>query len=358
MSLLGNLRFERAYYYCPRCRHGHCPWDQTLGLKAGDLTPASEEVVSLAGLLSSFAEAAEKVLPRLANLRLAESTIERTTEDAGQRLGRFWASGQTLGPPLPWRWQRDAQGRTCAYVSVDATGIGQQGPDGAKADGRMVWLGQVFNPAAAGSGQPWQCRVLAGLWPLAELGEPLRRQAAQVGMETAEVWIGLTDGGNGLEAFVQQNFNRPNLVLILDFYHVAEHLNELAKVWQRGDATQAQAVASAWCHTLKHEGGVVLLSQLEALDLRGRSVAARQKYAEVTGYVRKNVHRMKYPEYQAQGWLIGSGHIEAACKGVIGQRMKGNGMRWGEEGGNGVCQLRALYKTEKGQWEAFWTRAA
>ena len=67
----------RAYYYCPRCRSGHCPWDAALRLAGGDLTPAAEELVSLAGLLASFAEAAGKVLPRLAGLRLAESTAER-----------------------------------------------------------------------------------------------------------------------------------------------------------------------------------------------------------------------------------------------------------------------------------------
>jgi hypothetical protein len=69
--------------FCPRCRCGHCPWDAALWLASGDLTPAAEELVSLAGLLSSFAEAAEKVLPRLAGLGLAESMAERATEAAG-----------------------------------------------------------------------------------------------------------------------------------------------------------------------------------------------------------------------------------------------------------------------------------
>ncbi len=72
------MRLTRAYYYCPRCRKGHCSWDAALRLAAGDLTPAAEELVSLAGLLGSFAEAAEKVLPRLAGLRPAESTAERS----------------------------------------------------------------------------------------------------------------------------------------------------------------------------------------------------------------------------------------------------------------------------------------
>jgi hypothetical protein len=74
------------------------------------LAPAAERVVSLAGLLSdSFAEAAQKVLPELAGLRLSESTAQRTTEDAGQRLGALLAEGHTLGPRLAWDWNVDAQ---------------------------------------------------------------------------------------------------------------------------------------------------------------------------------------------------------------------------------------------------------
>jgi hypothetical protein len=45
-----------------------------------------EEVTCIAGVQSSFAEASVKVLPKLAGLQLAESTVERTTEAAGLRL--------------------------------------------------------------------------------------------------------------------------------------------------------------------------------------------------------------------------------------------------------------------------------
>ena len=43
-------------------------------------------------------------------------------------------------------------------------------------------------------------------------------------------------------------------------------------------------------------------------------------------YFRNHHHRMDYPSYRARGWQIGSGPVEAACKTVIGQRMKGSGM--------------------------------
>ena len=63
---------------------------------------------------------------------------------------------------------------------------------------------------------------------------------------------------------------------------------------------------------------------------------------------------MDYPSYVAKGWAIGSGRWRSACKTVIGQRMKGSGMRWGHDGADGVCHLRALLLSEKGQWDAFW----
>src|SRR5262249_14717117 len=154
----------------------------------------------------------------------------------------------------------------------------------------------------------------------------LRRQAAQVGMERAEVWVALTDGGSGLEEFMRVYF--PRAELVLDFYHAAEHLNELAKALHPGDPARAAAVAAAWCHALKHEGGAAVLAELEGLDLRGRKAEAREAHREVVGYVRNNARRMGYPRYQAEGWLIGSGHVEAACKAVVGGRLKGNGMRW------------------------------
>ncbi len=74
------------------------------------------------------------------------------------------------------------------------------------------------------------------------------------------------------------------------------------------------------------------------------------------GYFTNNVHRMEYPEYQARGWQIGSGVVESACKTVVGQRLKGAGMRWSEAGARACHVPVHLYRSEKGQWDAFWQR--
>jgi hypothetical protein len=327
------------------------------------LTPGAEQLAVLFGTTASFAEAAEKLLPKASGLRLAESTIERATEAAGDRLGKALAAGETFGVAADWVWPEDKAGRTVAYVSIDATGVPIQGPGGVEAEGRMAWVGKVFapkpevkptdpdeatrRPAATG-----HARYLAGLMGLDELGDPLRRQAAQVGMGRAEQWVALSDCGSGVEDFLRVNF--PRAVRIADFFHVAEHLGDLAKAWHVGDPEAAKDQAERWAHTLKHEGGGAILAELKALDRDGRSEATVEIYRQVTQYIGNHGDRMDYPTYQAAGWQIGSGHIEAACKTVVNERLKRSGMRWGEDGADAVCHLRALFKGDAEQWEAFW----
>ena len=106
---------------------------------------------------------------------------------------------------------------------------------------------------------------------------------------------------------------------------------------------------------MKRQGGEKLLEHLRALPPPRRK-AAKAKYQETLGYLENHKHKMDYPEYLRQGWYIGSGPVESACKTVVGQRLKLAGMRRGEEGTDHVCHLRALFKSDKGQWEAFWVR--
>lgn len=348
MTVLGIVRLSRAYYHCPHCRSGHCPRDAALGLTAGDLSRGATEVVTLAGTLASFAEAAGKILPKLTGLRVSESTAERTTERVGEDVGRRLGEGRTFGGKKAWAWSTDADGKTVAYVSADATGIGMQGADGAAAEGRMPAVGMVWN-----AGREGEVRYVCGLTGgLGVLGEPLRNQAAQVGMDRADRWVAISDGGSGLEDWLRGHFPRVEAV-VLDFYHAAEYLGEWAKVWHP-DEVEATRVAGEWCHRLKRDGGQTILAELRQLDVSNRSEVVREAHRKVSVYFENQVHRMDYPSYRAKGWLIGSGPVEAACKQVVGQRMKGSGMRWGEAGADAVCHLRALFRSEKGQWDAYW----
>jgi hypothetical protein len=363
---LGSVPCARAYYYCRRCGHGLCPFDAATGLTARSLTPGLERLAALAGAVADSFERGAELLEEMGGIRLGESTVEDTTEDAGRRLAEAWQRGQTLGPKEDWCWHPDAKGRLVAYVSGDATGVRQQAQGGGKAEGRMANVGMIYNPAPEALGSPpapgaprprLQARYIAGLYPLAEMGPLLRRQGAQVGMDRADLGVALTDGGSGLEDLMRVNFGRPDVVVILDFWHAAEYLGDLAKALHPKDAEAAQAQAAAWCQLLKEEGGATTLAVLREWDWPPRqSAALREQRAAVEQYFGNNVHRMEYPEYLAEGWHIGSGPVESACKTVVGQRLKLAGMRWREYGTHGVCQMRALYRSEKGQWEAFWER--
>src|SRR5260370_39459530 len=134
-------------------------------------------------------------------------------------------------------------------------------------------------------------------------------------MNRAEVWIGLTDGGNGLEEFVRKNFPR-DPVLILDFWHAADHLTDLAKLLHPDDEEQRQGLVTSWCHLLKHEGGQRLVEVLRAYPLPCTK-AVQARHEDVVEYLTKNVHRMDYPQYAADGALSGSGALESGRKPVV-----------------------------------------
>lgn len=359
-TLLGEIVYERAYYYCRHCHTGMCPPDEEFGIERKQ-TPGAAEVISLMGVLAPFEEGAQDVLPRVSGIHVSASTVQRTTEDVGENVARQRAAGETIGPEETWDWNRDATGQTVAYVGLDATGVRQQGPHAEKAEGRMPWVATVFNPQPTHEKhrrrRVWESRYVSGLMTLEEVGAQLRRECRAVGIDKADRAIALTDGGNGLEnclTDVLAGMNR-EIVFILDFWHVSEHLQEFANVFV-GDEESRKSQVQAWCHRLKHEGGHALLKELDSLELGNASSAIQESHRRLTGYLGNNLHRTDYPQYIARGWQIGSGNVESACKTVVATRLKGTGMRWRGDGTHALCQLRALYKSQATLWQHYWSR--
>jgi hypothetical protein len=329
-----------------------------------------ERLSTLAGIVAdSFAKASE-LLEEMASVHLSESVIESMTENVGEQVGDLLTSGHTFGSRQDWDWHCDATGQSVAYVSLDATGVRQQHGQGEAAQGRMAYVGMVYNPqgttcpdpspkesgcSSPGAPGSMKTRYVSGLYSLEQMGNLLRLQAEQVGMERAEVWLGISDGGNGLENCLEKNFPKVQAV-ILDFWHAAEYLWELATTVYPTDVGQRDALAEQWCSLLKAEGGAGMIAELQNWQPPVDRQEAHNKRDEVIGYFHNQVERMDYPDYLARGWHIGSGAVESGCKTVVGARLKGAGMRWSEHGTHAVCQLRALYRSEKGQWDAFWKR--
>ena len=96
---------------------------------------------------------------------------------------------------------------------------------------------------------------------------------------------------------------------------------------------------------MKHASAEPIIREATALPADQREHWSELKIAEVetqTEYFRTNAARMRYGEFIAAGYFIGSGVVEAGCKTVIGQRMKQSGMFWGEAGGQAILKLRCM----------------
>jgi hypothetical protein len=348
-TLHGEVRLQRAYYYCQRCHQSYCPYDAALGL-VDEVSPGLRPLVCLAGTLLPFTDAAEDVLRRFAGVRLSASTVLRCTEAAGERLRAQLKEGRMVRPTQPepgWK-ATPALGRPVAYIGLDAFSVPMQGPGATQAEHRMLYTALLYTPDKR------HTRYLVD-FELDALAAQVRSLARSCGVGEVKDLIAITDGGNGLEEALQRHLAE-NLVTVLDWYHAAEHVCDFASVLHPSDEAARRAWAQQAKGILYEQGGEALLRHLRTLTLPERAPAElREEYRQLVGYFENNRHRTDYPRYRERGWDIGSGPTEAGCK-IIGERLKGSGMRWVEEGAATVGALRALYISGGKVWDGFWAQ--
>ena len=349
VTVHGVLKVRRAYYYCGRCQQSFLPYDDALGL-VDEISPGLMPLVCLAGTLLPFADAAQDVLKRFAGVRLSPSTVLRCTEAAGERLRAQQKEGRMVKPVQAepkWTAARQA-GQPAAYLGLDAFSVPMQGVQASKAEHRMLYTALLYTPHKE------HARYLVD-FDLDALAEQVRSQARAVGVAQVSDLIAVTDGGNGLEEALQRHLAE-DLTTILDWYHAAEHLCDFAKVWHAQD----DEARTQWQHEAKgilyEQGGEALLAYLGVIALPScASAEVREELRKLIGYFENNRHRTDYPSYRRKGWDIGSGPTEAGCK-IIGERLKGSGMRWVEDGAGTVATLRALYVSGGNLWDGFWSQ--
>lgn len=159
----------------------------------------------------------------------------------------------------------------------------------------------------------------------------------------------IADGARDIWRYFRRKY--PNAIHVVDFFHVCEHLSKLSELFF-GNPSEAQAWYKKYRTILKEDpkGASKLL---RAARYR-RSITKKNLEidAEIK-YLQHNRTRMNYFELRQKNLPIGSGVVEAACKNLIGARMKKSGMRWTIDGGQIVLTLRSLILSNR--WEKFWT---
>lgn len=166
----------------------------------------------------------------------------------------------------------------------------------------------------------------------------------------AKTVVCLMDGERALwnvkETFV------PRAIGVLDLFHVMEKLNDAAKVFYPTGSDSAKTfVDDRLRQLLEGKVGYVIggLRQMATkLRLKGDK---RKKLMQVITYFDNNRDHMKYEEYLAAGYPIGSGVAEGACRHLVKDRMEQTGMRWRRDSAQAMLHLRAIYLN--GDWDEF-----
>jgi len=140
----------------------------------------------------------------------------------------------------------------------------------------------------------------------------------------------------------------PDALQIVDRFHAKEHLGDVAKALYGPASDLAQAWAQKR-HTELEAGDLDAL--LRALQTHALVNDDARKCAD---YIERNRHRMRYPEFRAQGLCTSTGVVEAGCKVAIGTRLKRAGMHWTVAGANAIIALRCAKLS--GRFEDFWER--
>ena len=83
----------------------------------------------------------------------------------------------------------------------------------------------------------------------------------------------------------------------------------------------------------------------------GLSKPKCEKAQQCLNYFAQRCEYMKYDEYLAAGYPIGSGVVEGACRHLVKDRMEQTGMRWRIAGAQAILSLRAIYLND--DWSTF-----
>jgi hypothetical protein len=162
----------------------------------------------------------------------------------------------------------------------------------------------------------------------------LRQEALRRGLGTAGQVVFLIDGAKGLENMGKDCFK--DSVQIVDFYHAMEHASQVLDALLGKNHPERKVRQRRWAKRL-------LNNKVENLIKETRRASAgtpqAQEVEEALGYFERNVGRMQYGTFRAQGYFIGSGVVEAGCKTVIGARCKQSGMFWSKPGAENILVL-------------------
>lgn len=164
-------------------------------------------------------------------------------------------------------------------------------------------------------------------------------------------WSAVADGSANNWTF----FAKHTPIQIIDWWHSWEYIRPaLGVIYEEPKKLQKQL--EKWKETLQ-EKEESIRSLLKKFKKHARKLKKEQKHSEILQkaitYLSNHYHQMNYADYLKQGYLIGSGVTESACKTLIKSRFCGCGMQWEENNTRLLTLMRGLVLTPN-RWSQAW----
>lgn len=329
------------------------PLDQRLNLTRYSWTPGTiEDAIRNGIMIPSYALAAEQ-FTRTTHVGLSKSSLQRLVTDYGSELVEQQMQEAVAMVQVPrdeaevvWREVPEPDS-TCMNVSMDGAMIHLR--DEGWKEVKVVTVSAVTHTVDEESDE-WSMQLAnhsyrAGLWDAKEFAPQQWAEACARGVEKAKYLSSVNDGAAWIWNIVRMSYGR--CVEIIDFWHAAERLWSIAG--QRFGVDSPEA--TAWVAVQKR---LLADSQLRQIMRNVRTLFPERHSLPDTvrkaiRYLFHNRFRMRYREFRAAGYPIGSGTVESGCKLVAQTRLKQAGMRWSRPGAQAVLALRSFLLS--GQWE-------
>lgn len=316
------------------------PLDEELELLPGEYTPHTYESLVRLGAWMPFEEAVG-TLAGILRVQVSGSEAVRITEAAGAVYVAIQteevAELERKAPPAP-----------ASAEQLIFSGDGAMVPvlHGEWKEVRTLVIGEVSGAP------PGEIRTQAQSYfsRLASAEEFTRLTLVEThrrGVENSHRVGAVVDGAEWLQGLI--DYHAPQAVRILDFAHAAQRIAAIALLLPHATSAATQEWLTTSLHTLKHEGASKLLAELRRLQTQAPD---NEAFAEHLAYLEKRQEQMRYPEFIAQGWPIGSGIVESANKIVVEARLKGAGMHWQPANVNPMLALRNIVCSNR--WDEAW----
>ena len=363
-TILGRISFERAAFVCPSCGRRRYPADERLGISKTGFSPGTRRLMARMGQRDTFREGRED-LRNLAEIVVTAKDVERVAERTGEEV-EAWHSKERAKIMDSELEQEPGKHTPVMYVSYDGTGVPMvewetRGRKGKQPDGGSktleAKLGCVFtqttvNEKGYAVRDEASTSFVGAIESSDEFGTRIYAEAVRRDLNSAQHVVVIGDAAKYNWEIAQTHF--PMATHIVDLYHARQHLYALCASLVPQEGKALVRLKERWKKMLD-EGQVGRIMK-EARKLMPRSGKRRSLAKKELTYFQNNAHRMRYKEYRAQGFFVGSGVVEAGCKTVIGKRLKQSGMEWTVRGANSIIALRCCHLSRR--IEEFWEQRA